>query len=298
MSARRAISVLLALVGSVIAVLGLLVVEAEKALFDRPHVEQAIDEILQDPDINRLLTREITKRAVTLGALTEQESLVKAYVEQQVESPAVQADIRAGVLAAYDTLMDTDNPRIDFNMANQAALVRSQLVMLNPELDSTLPPSDELLRFTLFQRPTLPWGYDLVQGTRDAAWTLFIIGAAMVVLALIIGPGRIGLFAFIAGVASLSMLAVYFLTLQGGSRVIGGIDDALQRRVARLSLDEFLRNANRLAIGVMIFAGIACIAGLLAGWIRMTYFPPKPKLRRVKGVDPIPMGYAPPGGPQ
>lgn len=297
MGARRAISIIFALVGSVIAVLGLLVVEAEKALFDKPHVEQAVDKILQDPDISRLLAREVTKRAVTLGALQEEESLVKAYVDQQIETPDVRDEIRAGVLGAYDTLMNTNSPRIDFNMPKQGKVVRGQLVLLNPKLDNTLPVSDDLLRFTLFKRPTLPWGYDLVKGTRDSAWTLFIIGAAMVLLALIIGPGRIGLFAFAAGLASVSMLIVYLLTLQRGQRVIGGIDDALQRRVARLSLDEFLRNANRLAIGVMIFAAIACVAGLLAGWIRMTYFPPKPKVRRVKGVAPIPMG-PPPGGLQ
>lgn len=290
---RALLSILFAFAGAMIAVVGLLVVEADKALFDRAQVESKVDEVLEDPDINRLLAREITKRAVTLSMEIVPSDVVRPYVEAQLATPAVQADIKAGILAAYDSLMDTDNPRIDFNMPEQAALVRTQLVMLNPELDSTLPASDELLRFTLFQRPTLPWGYDLVKGVRGFAWTLFIIGAAMVLLALLIGPVRFRLFAFATGAASVSMLAVYLLTLQGGQRVVGSIEDGLQRRVARLALDEFMANANRVAIGVTIFAAIACVASLLAGWIRIAYFPPKPKTHRVKSVPPLAMGDTP-----
>ena len=80
------------------------------------------------------------------------------------------------------------------------------------------------------------------------------------------------------------------LTSKGGDRVVNQIDDALTRRVARISTGAFLHDVNRVAIGVMIFAGIAAVASLLTSWLRHTYFPPKPKMRRVKHVDlpPVP----------
>ena len=212
MGLRRAASASLALIGAVLAVLGLLVAKADQTLFDRASVERSVDKILVDPDISRLLAREITKRAVVLGNLGDQQQLVQDYVEQQVGTPEVQQEIRAGILAAYDSLVETNNPRIDFNMPKQGSIVRKQLVRFNPALDNTLPIGSDLLRFTLFKRPTLPWGYDLLKGMQSAGWAVFFAGLVCVLVGLLIGPGRFGLFAFAAAVGSVSMLIIFFLT--------------------------------------------------------------------------------------
>ena len=281
------VSVLFALVGALVAVVGLVVAVADKEVFDRPTVEHTIDKILVDPDINRLLGREIVKRAVLLGDLEEQRKLVQTLVDERLSQPAVQKDIRQGVFDAYDELMDTDHPRVDFNLPNQAKQIRRQLVALNPNLDSTLPISDNLLRFTLFKRSSLPWVYDLVRSTRNAAWGLFAAGAALVVFALVLGPGRLGLFSLVSATASLSMLVVWLLFTTGANHVLGGIDDALSRRVARLSTDQFLERVTRISLAVMIFGAVAFVAGLIAMWVRATVFPPRPKTVRVKDVPPI-----------
>lgn len=287
MGVRRVLSVLFALVGGLVAVVGLVVAVADKEVFDRPTVERTVDKILADPDVTRLLGREIVKRAVLLGDLEEQRKLVQTYVDERLSQPAVQKEIRSGVFDAYNELMDTDHPRIDFNLPNQAKQVRRQLVALNPNLDNTLPISDNLLRFTLFERSSLPWVYDLVRSTRNAAWGLFIAGAALVLIALVLGPGRLGIFSLAAATASLSMLVVWLLFTTGANHVLGGIDDALSRRVARLSTDQFLERVTRISLAVMIFGAVAFVAGLIAMWVRATVFPPRPKMVRVKDAPPI-----------
>lgn len=287
MGIRRALSVLFALVGALVAVVGLVVAVADKEVFDRPTVERTVDKILADPDVTRLLGREIVKRAVLLGDLEEQRKLVQTYVDERLAQPAVQKEIRSGVFDAYNELIDTDHPRIDFNLPNQAKQVRRQLVALNPNLDETLPISDNLLRFTLFDRSSLPWVYDLVRSTRNAAWGLFIAGAALVLVALVLGPARVGLFSLASATASLSMLVVWLLFTTGANHVLGGIDDALSRRVARLATDQFLERVTRISLGVMIFGGVAFVAGLIAMWVRAAVFPPRPKMVRVKDAPPI-----------
>ena len=287
MGIRRALSVLFALVGALVAVVGLVVVVADKEVFDRPTVERTVDKILADPDVTRLLGREIVKRAVLLGDLEEQRKLVQTYVDERLAQPAVQKEIRSGVFDAYTELMDTDHPRIDFNLPNQAKQVRRQLVGLNPNLDATLPISENLLRFTLFERSSLPWAYELVSSTRSAAWGLFIGGAALVAIALFLGPGRLSIFTLAAAVATVAMLVVWLLFTTGANRVLDGIDDGLSRRVARLAADQFLRRITQISLAVTIFGAVVVVGGLVTLWVRAALFPPKPKITRVKGVPPV-----------
>ena len=287
MGVRRVVSVLLALVGALVAVVALVVAVADKEVFDRPTVEGTVDRILEDPDVNRLLAREIVRRSVALGDLEGEREVVQAFVDQQLATPQVREEIRTGVLGAYTTLMDTDNPRLDLNLPNEAQQVRRQLVGLNPNLDNTLPISENLLRFTLLERSSLPWAHELVSGTRGAAWGLFIGGAALVAIALLLGPGRLSIFTMAAAVATVAMLVVWLLFTTGANRVLNGIDDGLSRRVARLAADQFLRRVTRISLAVTIFGAVAVVGGLLTMWVRAALFPPKPKITRVKGVPPV-----------
>lgn len=287
MGVRRVVSVLLALVGALVAVVALVVAVADKEVFDRPTVEGTVDRILEDPDVNRLLAREIVRRSVALGDLEGEREVVQAFVDQQLATPQVREEIRTGVLGAYTTLMDTDNPRLDLNLPNEAQQVRRQLVGLNPNLDNTLPISENLLRFTLLERSSLPWAYELVSGTRGAAWGLFIGGAALVAIALLLGPGRLSIFTMAAAVATVAMLVIWLLFTTGANRVLNGIDDGLSRRVARLAADQFLRRVTRISLAVTIFGAVAVVGGLLTMWVRAALFPPKPKITRVKGVPPV-----------
>ena len=89
MGVRRVVSVLLALVGALVAVVALVVAVADKEVFDRPTVEGTVDRILEDPDVNRLLAREIVRRSVALGDLEGEREVVQAFVDQQLATPQV-----------------------------------------------------------------------------------------------------------------------------------------------------------------------------------------------------------------
>jgi hypothetical protein len=279
--------VVLALVGALVAVLGVLVAEADKQVFDQTTVRHTVDRILADSDVTRLLSREITKRAVSLAALDAERSLVQSYVDSQLATPEVRKEIRTGVLDAYGSLMNGTSPRIEFNLPKQGTKVRHQLVALDPGLNATLPVSEDLLRFTLFRRASLPIAYDLVKRTRTAEWAMFVVGLALILISLALGPGRFGLFAFVSFISSLSMLGVWLLFTTGANHVLDGISDPLTRHVARLSTDLFLHDVTRLALAVVIFGAVAVVAAFLAKWIRDSFFPPKPKVRAVRDVPQI-----------
>ena len=286
MGARRPLAVLFVVLGSLGAVLGVLLVRVDQAVFTRSTVANEVDRVLADPDINRLLVRTITNRVVDASGQDDQRAAVEQTVTAQVESPATQKALRATVLGAYDVLTTGDASTIDISLAERGAALRKELVALDPALDAQLPPADELVRFTLFPRDVLPWGYRAVDNSRSGSWTLLIVGLVLVGVALILGPGRFSLISLAGLVASIAMLVVWLLITFGIDRVIGGIDDALARRVSRLAADRVFGGVERLSLGVAIAAGVVCIAGALFTMIRNKYFPPKPKVVLQPGTPP------------
>ncbi|MFM8528257.1 MAG: hypothetical protein ACKOD2_01005, partial [Ilumatobacteraceae bacterium] len=244
------------------------------------------------PDVNRLLIRTITDRVVELGGDSEQREVIEQTVTKQMESPTTQRALRSAVVGAYDVLTTGDTDVVDIALADQGGELRRDLVAIDPRLDESLPAADELVRFTLFERGELPWSYRAVESAHSASWALFIAGCAMVLAALVLGPGRLSLFAISSLVASLGMLIVWLLVTTGVDRVIGAIDDALSRRVARLTADRILGAVESLSLAIAIFAGVAFVGGALATVIRNKYYPPKPKVVRA----PVPP-MRPPGMP-
>jgi hypothetical protein len=277
---RKVLSYILGFIGGLTAVLGMVLLVAQHSVYDRATVATTTDTIVSDPDVTRLLSREITNRLVKLGDLEAQRPLVEAGVTQELSDPAVQRDVSAGVLDAYEQLRSGSQDAIAFNMPKQAARVRSYAVTIAPQLDSVLPPADELLKFELFQRQELPGIYHFVDGARKLAVLIFAFGVLCLVVALAVGPGRFGVFAWEALVVTVATFLVATLVSNGTSSGIDHIQDRLTRRVARLATDGYLNVLNDVALGVVIFGIVAFIAGLGGSWIRSTVFPPKPKVRK------------------
>jgi len=270
----------LAVVGALAAILGILLVKADQQMFTRSSAVADLDRVLADPDVNRLIIRTITDRVVELGGDGEQREVIEQTVTKQMESPTTQKALRSAVIGAYDVLTTGDTEVVDINLDDQGGELRRELVAIDPRLDDVLPSADELVRFTLFERAELPWSYRAVESAHSASWVLFIAGCVMVLAALVLGPGRLSLFAISSLVASLGMLIVWLLLTTGIDRVIGAIDDALSRRVARLTADRILGAVESLSLAVAIFAGVAFVGGALATAIRNKYYPPKPKAVR------------------
>ncbi len=280
MRTRRVLSVLCTLVGAIVALLGLAVAVANHSLFSRPAVSTTVSRIVADPDVERLVARQITTRVVTLGALQPHAGVVAAEVDNLVKAPAVQADLSAAAMATYDQLVSGTGPEITFNLPNEAAVVRTDLVALDARLNATLPDNAQLLRFTLFRRSTLPVTYHWAKRSRQVAEVTLIIGLALLVLGLALGPGRFGLLSWAAGCVGVIAVTMFISLETAASDIIARMHDPVAARVTRLSTDTLLASLRHATLGVVIFSLVALVGGLVGVWIRATYYPETPKAWR------------------
>lgn len=280
MNVRKVISASLAFVGGLATVFGLVLLIAQHSLFDTGAVRATTEKVVADPDVTRLLTREISDRVIELGGLEAQRTQVEGVVELLLSDPNLKGEVTDSVLASYDELVNGNDATIVFNMPGRAKSIRNQAVRFFPDLDNTLPPADELLKFDLFERDSLPGLYSTVEAMRGAAIVIFIAGLVLIATALVLGPGRFGMFAWAAAVVTAGTFLAVTLITSGADSALDKVKDPLSRRVARLASDSYLNDLNDIALGVVIFGLIAFIAGLGGSWIRTSLFPPRPKPAR------------------
>lgn len=290
MGVRRAISGICSTVGAVLIVFGLLFVLVQRSFFDEGRVGDTVDRIIDDPDVVRLLSREITDRAVAAGGLEAVEDQIREGVTAILDDGTTKDAIRSAALQSYDTLVNGDDESVVFDLPDAAERIRAEIIQFDPSLDEKLPPAAELARFVIVERDSLPSLYGWLESAHSAGWVLFWIGIAMVVLALALGPGRFGSFAWSAFLVALLMFVVWLVVRLVVNSATDS-SDLVSRRVARLGADEFLSSVYRVSIGVAIFGTVAFIGGLVARWVRNTYYPAKPKPPRA------PRRSRPPAGP-
>lgn len=264
---RRATAMLLATVGALLTVIGLVLAVADRSLFDATEVERTTRVIVEDRDVARLLTREITTRVVELADLEDQRDVVEEFVAALVADDEVQDEVTDAVMVSYTTLVDRPDEVIDLNLEEIARPVRIQAVAALPELDDELPPADELLRFELFHRSELPEIYDAIDTLRGGAWVVLAAGLVAIVAALALGPSRFAVLAVASGVAVAGMFfAVTWITTTSDDAA-DAITDPLSRRVAHLAVEEYLADLERVAVGVVIAGIIGVIVGVGGTWV-------------------------------
>ena len=275
MQARRLTAIVLALVGALATVLGIVLLVANNSLFNETQVEKTTEKIVTDRDIGRLLIREITDRIVAIGDLETDRDNVEAVVTLVVSDERVQEQAVAAVLTSYDMLVNGSDNVIVFNMEDLARDVRRQVVAIDPSLDEQLPADDELLRFELLQRTEVPEALDVIHTARRGAWLLLVGGVMCIIAAVVVGPGRFGIFGLAAAVVVAAMFLTATLISTASNNAINDIPDSLSRRVARLATDEYLSTLDHVAIAVVIFGLIAVIVGIGGSWIKNALWPPK-----------------------
>jgi hypothetical protein len=264
---RRVTAMLLAAVGALLTVVGVVLTVADRSLFDAEEVERTTRVIVEDRDVARLLTREITTRVVELADLEDQRDVVEPFVAALVADDEVQDEVTDAVMVSYTTLVDRPDEVIDLNLEEIARPVRIQAVAVLPALDDELPPADELLRFELFHRSELPEIYDAIDTLRAGAWAVLAGGIIAIVAALALGPSRFAVLAVASGVAVAGMfLAVTWITTASDDAT-DAITDPLSRRVAHLAVEEYLADLERVAIGVVIVGIIGVIVGVGGTWV-------------------------------
>jgi hypothetical protein len=257
-------------------VFGLLFVLVQRSFFDEGRVGDTVDRIIDDPDIVRLLAREITDRAVAAGGLEAVEDQIREGVTAILDDGTTKQAIRAAALDSYDGLVNGSDETVVFDLPDAAERIRNEIVQFDPTLAERLPPASELARFVIVERDSLPALYGWLESAHSAGWLLFWIGIALVVIALVLGPGRFGSFAWSAFLVALLMFVVWLVVRLVVNSATDS-SDLVSRRVARLGADEFLGSVYRVSIGVAIFGTVAFLAGLVAIWVRNTYYPPKPR---------------------
>jgi hypothetical protein len=273
---RRTTALCLAIVGALVSVMGIILVVADRSIFDEGRIERITEEIVADRDVKRLLAREITNRLVELGDLASQRDIVSAAVDNSLSDERVQGEVVSSAMAAYEALVGSDSATIDFNLRRLSREARAAAVRVNPVLDQTLPPAEELLRFQLFAREDVPWQYDVIDGARKVAWWILVGGLMLIAAALVLGPGRFSLVAVAAAFGVAGMFLAAALISAATDSAIDGIDDQLSRRVARLATDGYLETMNHVALAVVIFGLITVVAGVGGSWIKNSLWPPNP----------------------
>jgi len=264
---RRATSIILAILGALLAVAGSILAIADHSLFDRGEVQRTTEVIVDDPDVTRLLVREVTNRVVELADLQEQRNIVESIVTVAADDDDVRDELVDAVMVSYRDLRNGADDAIDLNLEDIAAPLRQQAVAFDPSLDDTLPPADELLRFELLDRRDLPQMYDAIETLRKAGWAFILVGLGIVIAAVAMGPSRLAIVAVACGTATAAMFFAVTWISTASDDAVDSVTDPLSRRVARLAVDEYLADLNRLAIGVVIFGVIGVIAGVGGTWL-------------------------------
>jgi hypothetical protein len=281
---RRLTSILLGMIGAVLAAGGLVLAVADRSLFSEEEIRSTTETIVADRDVQRLLAREVAARVVDLGNLEAGRDLVETGVALLLANEEVGREVVDGVMAAYDELMNGNDDVIAFNLQEVAENVRPQVVLLVPSLDDDLPPADELLRFDLFERADLPELFDYLDTLRAAAWWAVAGGIMLIAVAFVLGPERFTLLAVVSGTGVAAMFLLATWVSSASDRAIDEIQDPLVRRVARVATDEYLMTLDHVAVAVVIFGLIAMVAGIGGSWIKSAFYPARGRAPAARGA--------------
>jgi hypothetical protein len=261
---RRVTSFVLATVASIVIVVGVVAVSAVHALFTRSTVEHTVTKVVADPSVDQLLSREITKKAVTAVGEPALQAPLQQRVTALVASPTVQADVITAAMVTYDLLVKAGKTPITFNLPRHAQQVRSEVAVLAPALVAKLPPANTMLQFKLFDRSKVPAVYRAIQRIKHVVWWVLLGGIVVLAFAAVLGKSRRVLLTWAAGTITV-LLIVASVALQAiSNRVVKGLKDPVVRQVTRVATDSFLADIRHYSNVVIVIAAVGLLAGIAA----------------------------------
>jgi hypothetical protein len=259
---RRFASISLVLVGTFVVAFGSLTVWADHHLFDTATVVTTTEDALDSPEVQQLLSREITDRIV---AATGNEGLrpqVSTVVERQLADPEFQATFANAVSAAHRVLIDGDASTIQFNLVPVAERVEQQLISIAPELQGHLPDPQSVLLFDLVQRSELPVLWRIVDHVRAVSWVVVLLGVILVALGLVLGPAR-GVLLIITGVALAAFSGVIVLLAHTGVDLVTHGASQVAADAAKVISDAFLHDLVRQSVVIAAIGAVLAVSGLI-----------------------------------
>jgi hypothetical protein len=268
---RVAFSVMLALIGASSLATGFALRWADSKVFDTAEVSETSTEMFRDPDVQALLSREITEKVMEFVVDETQRGTVTNLVTQIVADQRALVLIDQGVREAHQTLVDTENPAIRLNLQQLAVEVRKSLVNVSPALEATLPPAETWFDFQLFTRDDLPKPYEWLDRFHGSAFPLMLFGGCLIALAIVLGPARWAMLMTAGlGVAAFG-LAISFGLRQALRAAEDRVNDPLALTAAKDVFSLLFDDLNRQAITLTVTGAIAALLGISIGLIRPEY---------------------------
>jgi hypothetical protein len=268
---RGIISTLLVLIGAAALAAGSVLWWTDGHVFDTATFTESTSKVLRDPQVQTLLSREITNKVMAYVESPELQPQVRLLVTQIVASEEALTLMDQGVVDAHRLLVDGTAPTLDLNLIALATEVRVRIVAAAPLLDATLPPPNNWFEFQLLKRTDLPKTYELVERFHSSAVALLFLGAALIGLALVLGPGRWALMMGSGlGVAAFGIAIVFALKKalqEGEARVTDPVAKAASKNVFSI----FFHELNRQSITLIVIGGIVALLGVSIGLIRPEY---------------------------
>jgi hypothetical protein len=262
---------MLVLVGAATLAAGSVLWWTDGHVFDTEQVSTTTTDVLDDPQVQGLLSREVTDRVMEYVPDQTQRPQIANLVEKYVASEAALTLIDKGVRATHREFVNGTNPTVQLNLNDLATEVRLQLVAAAPELGNTLPAPDAWFNFQLLQRDELPQTYKWVERFHSSALALLVFGVCLVALALVLGPARWALLSATGvGVAGFGFVLVFALrrALKAGE---DRVTDPIARAASQSIFDIFFRDLDRQSVTLIVVGGVLALLGVSIGLIRPEY---------------------------
>jgi hypothetical protein len=268
---RIVASVFLVLIGSASLAAGSVLWWTDGQVFDTNQVSLTTKEVFRDPEVQALLSQEITKKVMAYVGKEELRPQITNLVDQLVANEQALTQMDDGVRQAHILLIDGNSPTVQLNLKGLADEVRAQLVVAAPELDATLPPTDTWFEFKLLERDDLPKTYEWIERFHSSAPALLVLGACLIALALVLGPGRWALMMVAGlGVAGFGLLIV--VALRAALRAAENrVTDPVARTASKDIFQVFFRELNKQSVTLIVVGGIVALLGVSVGLIRPEY---------------------------
>jgi hypothetical protein len=268
---RAVLSVMLVLVGAATLATGSVLLWTDGHVFDTEQVSTTTQDVLADPKVQGLLTREVTDRVMEYVPDQTQRPQITTLVENYVASESALTLIDQGIRTTHRQFVKGTDPTVQLNLTSLATEVRLQLVAAAPELANTLPAPDAWFNFQLLERKELPQTYKWVERFHSSALALIIFGVCLVGLALVLGPARWALLSVTGvGIAGFGFVLVFALrrALKAGE---ARVTDPVARAASKNIFDIFFKDLGKQSVTLIVVGGVLALLGVSIGLIRPEY---------------------------
>lgn len=269
--ARRMLSILLVVIGTLVVGLGASLHWVQSHVLDTTEVTLTTRKVLTEPGVQKLLEREIADRVMSYVNDSRYRPIVDGIVKKSVESPKTVDLVVEGVSESHRSFVSGSQPVIVLNLRALAAEVRTQIVAAAPPLDTQLPDSNEAFRFSIANRSELPGAWRWVDRFTGSGIALVVLGTALAGLGFVLGPSRWALAILCGALVLTTGLVTLAISHRAIDEVRTKLTDPTAFAATNAILSEVLRSLDKQAKTLAVTGGFAVLIGVGVRLIRPEY---------------------------